>query len=370
MTSVPGPTTSPTPASRHRPLLVTADAGLLDDVIRIAATVGVELDVRSELAAAAGLWTSATAVLLGDDVTTGWVRATMPRRSDVVLLGTNSDDVAVWERALKIGAQQVIFLPDAEDCLAELFADLLDGRPESAPLVAVVGGRGGAGATTVAVALAVTASGLGRQVVLVDADPLGGGIDLAIGGESRAGLRWPDLAGTRGRVSSAALLAALPRTDNLTVLSWDRSGASAISAPAMDALLPAAQRGADLVVVDLPRRLDDAAASAAARATTILLIVPAEVRAAAAAARVAATVSSYCEDVRIVVRGPAPGRLDAAVIADSLALPLAGWLRPEPGLAAALERGDAPAARGRGPLAAFCGSFLSSVSVPARLLAA
>lgn len=374
MTSVPEPSSAHQPVSRQRPLLVTSDIGLLDDVIRIAATVGLELDVRSELSAAGGLWSSATAVLLGDDAAAGLARATLPRRADVILLGTDSEDAEVWERAVKIGAQQVIFLPDAEDCLAELFADLLDGRPESAPLVAVVGGRGGAGATTMAVALAVTSCRLGRRVVLVDADPLGGGIDLALGGESRAGLRWPDLAGTRGRVSSRALLAALPTalpgTDRLTVLSWDRGGAPTISAPAMEALLPAAQRGADLVVVDLPRRLDDAAASAAARAATILLVVPAEVRAAAAAVRVAATMSSYCEDVRVVVRGPAPGRLDAAVVADSLALPLAGWLRPEPGLAAALERGDAPAIRGRGPLAAFCGTFLTSVSWPARQLEA
>lgn len=369
MTPDPTPLLSSSSPEGPRPLLVTADALLLDDVVRIAATVGLDLDVRSDLSSAVALWAPASAVLLGDDIAAGMTSASLPRRSDVVVLGTDPDDADVWERALKIGAQQVIFLPDSEDWLAELFADLLDGRPQPAPLVAVIGGRGGAGATTLAVGLAVTASRLRRRVLLLDADPLGGGIDLAVGGEGTSGLRWPDLAGTRGRVSSRALLAALPSVDGLAVLSWDRGGALSLAAPAMEALVPAAQRGSDLVVVDLPRRIDDAAGVALARASTVLLVVPAEVRATAAAVRVAATVSSYCDDVQVVVRGPAPGRLDAAMVAESLGLPLAGWLRAEPGLAAALERGDAPAIRGRGPLAAFCESFLAS-GYPARQLAA
>ena len=47
-----------------------------------------------------------------------------------------------------------------------------------------------------------------------------------------------------------------------------------------------------------------------------------------------------------------------------LGLPLAGQIRAEPGLAAALERGDPPGRRTRGPLATFCAGFLGEV-VPA-----
>lgn len=353
-----------------RPLLITRDTLLLDDVVRIAATVGLELDVRSDLGSARSSWAGASTVLLGDDLAEAAARASFDRRDDVIIIGTSLDDADVWERAVRIGAEHVVFLPDAEPWLAELFADLVDGCPDPAPLLAVIGGRGGAGATTLTVAMAVTAARTGRRVVVVDADPLGGGIDLVVGGETSSGLRWPDLAGTRGRVNSSALLDALPKADSLTVLSWDRGDALTIPVAAMEALLPAAQRGSDLVVVDLPRRLDEAAASAAQRATVALLVVPAEVRAAAAAARVAAALSAYCEDVRVVVRGPAPGKLDAPVIAESLGLPLAGSLRPEPGLAAALERGDPPATRGRGPLAAWCGTFLPSLPAPSRRPAA
>jgi hypothetical protein len=63
-------------------------------------------------------------------------------------------------------------------------------------------------------------------------------------------------------------------------------------------------------------------------------------------------------DVRLVVRGPAPAGLTGELVADTLGLPLAGWLRPEPGLARTLERGDPPAASGRGPLATLCRDLL------------
>lgn len=349
---------------QHRPLLVTADLDLLDDVVRLGAAAGAELEVAPDITAARSSWATAAVVLVGGDLAEAAAGSRLPRRDDVVIVGTDLDDAAVWRRAVALGADHVVFLPDAESWLIDLLADAAEGRPRAAPVVGVLGGRGGAGATTLATALAVTGMRAGRRTMLVDADPLGGGIDLVLGGESTGGLRWPELASTRGRVSGTALHDALPRVDELTVLSWDRGDALSIPPEAMAALLAAAERGSDLVVVDLPRRADDAARCAMERASTVLLVVPAEVRAAAAAARVATSAGLYCRDLRVVVRGPAPAGLPAEVVADSLGLPLAGALKAEPGIAAALERGEPPARRGRGPLAAFCGSFLDELLPP------
>jgi len=90
----------------------------------------------------------------------------------------------------------------------------------------------------------------------------------------------------------------------------------------------------------------------------------------AAAARVAAAVSLHTADLRAVVRGPAPSGLTGAMIADSLALPLAGEMRAEPGLAGALERGEPPARRGKGPLARLCAGLLDTMPAPGRAAAA
>ena len=64
------------------------------------------------------------------------------------------------------------------------------------------------------------------EALLVDVDPWGGGIDLALGGEADAGLRWPDLAVQGGRLDYAALRDALPARDGVTVLSAGRAAAT------------------------------------------------------------------------------------------------------------------------------------------------
>ena len=122
-----------------------------------------------------------------------------------------------------------------------------------------------------------------------------------------------------------------------------------------------------LSVVDLPRALDPAARSAAAVADVVLLVVPAEIRATAAAGQVAARLANCAADLRVVVRGPAPGGLTDVLVADELGLPLAGWLAPEPGLAAALERGEPPGRSGRGPLASWPRDLVRSLGVPGQV---
>src|SRR6478752_3292617 len=54
------------------------------------------------------------------------------------------------------------------------------GVPVPVPLIAGVGGCGGAGASTLAVGLAVAALELGRCAVLFDADAFGGGLDRLV----------------------------------------------------------------------------------------------------------------------------------------------------------------------------------------------
>src|SRR5262249_27088259 len=161
----------------------------------------------------------------------------------------------------------------------------------------------------------------------LDADPLGGGLDLLLGAEREPGLRWPDLVTGRGRLRPGHLASGLPCVDGVRLLSWDRGevgeGAEA-PADAMAAVLSSAVRDSDLVSVDLPRALGSAAEVAASACHLGLVVVPAEVRAAAAARRVVAALEPRIDDLRLVVRGPAPTGLPAEVVADALRLPLAG----------------------------------------------
>ncbi|MEV4614985.1 septum site-determining protein Ssd [Kitasatospora sp. NPDC049258] len=353
------PAERPTPTG---PLILTGDESLADHLVRLCAAAGAEPQVLSGAPPPRRLWESAPLVLVGDDLAERC--AGLGRRPGVLLLGLDLDDGSVWVRGVQLGAEHVLFLPDAQVWLLERIADAAEGVGLPALTVAVLGGRGGAGASTLACALAVTAARTGRQTMLIDADPLGGGLDVLLGAEHVAGLRWPDLAGSRGRVSGAELAGALPAPHRLTTLSWDRSDLLTIPPEAMRSVLAAARRRGGLVVLDLPRHLDAAASQALEQADTGLLVVPAELRAMAAADRVAAAARMRLSDLRAVVRVPGPVGLAGPEIARGLRLRLAGELPREPGLSVDVERGAPPGSRERGPLARFCSSFLDEAMPP------
>ena len=353
--------------SVSRPLLVSARTEVIDDLLRLAAAAGVELEVACDCVAAHDSWLSAPIVIVDDQaVVDAEGIARLPRRDDVVLLGDDVDDATVWRRGLALRAEHVVFLPDADAWIVERLAVVRDGGGRPAPVVAVVGGRGGSGATTLAAALAMSAVGRRLRTMLVDLDPLGGGIDLSLGCEAEHGLRWPDLAQARGRLSGESLADALPRIGELPVLSWDRGSDIDVPFDAARAVLDAATRVSDLVVVDLPRAAGPAAVHVAARAAEVLLVVPAEVRAVASAERVLRTYGQLATSVRAVVRVPAPNGLPADVVCDVLSVGFAGELRTEPRLAQAADRGEPPGRRRRGPLAELCGRLLDELDVASR----
>ncbi|MBO1333782.1 septum site-determining protein Ssd [Streptomyces sp. VRA16 Mangrove soil] len=346
---------------RRAPLIVTEDVELLDDLLRLCAAAGVRPEVGHGAPESRGKWQAAPLVLVGDDAA-GRLRG-VTRRRGVVLVGRDQDDPDVWRRAVEIGADQVLMLPDGEQWLMDRIADVAEGVGRPALTVGVIGGRGGAGASTLACALAVASAKAGRRTLLVDADPLGGGLDVLLGAEAADGLRWPAFAQSRGRVGAGALEESLPRLHGLRVLSWDRGDLTAVPPEAVRAVLAAGRRRGGAVVVDLPRRVDVGSVEALAQLDLALLVVPQELRAVAAARRVAETVGMVVRDLRVVAapgrRGVRPGPLDADEVARLLGLPLAGELPWDDALLTARVPGPGAA----GPLARFCAEFWERVPV-------
>lgn len=369
-------------------LIVTEDDALLDDLLRLCAAAGAEAEVAhgapesgnnwTAWSGAAG-WRKAPLVLVGDDCAASAVLAGRPaaglpggvlRRPGVLLVGRDLDDPGVWARGARIGAEGVVMLPDAESWLAGRIADAAEGVGRPALTVGVLGGRGGAGASTLACALAVTAARSGERTMLIDGDALGGGLDVLLGGERAEGLRWPAFVESKGRVGGGALAESLPRVHDLSVLSWDRGDSVVIPADAMKTVLSAARRRGGTVVLDLPRRMDDSVAEALGQLDLGLLVIPAELRSVAAAHRVASRTQMVLRDLRAVVRTPGgpgsprgyPPGLAEEEIAELLELPLAGELPWEPGLLDAVERGVPPGARESGVLARFCRGFWEQLS--------
>jgi secretion/DNA translocation related CpaE-like protein len=342
-----------------RPLVVTADPELLDELLRLAAAGGAEPHVTDHAAGAVASWRMAPFVLVGWDRAAEILASGLPRRPSLVLVGTSAAEPDVWRQAVPLGAEHVAFLPEAERWLVERFADCAS--PRRGVVLGVVGARGGAGATSFAVALSLAAARMGRRTMLVDLDPYGGGVDLAFGAEGVEGPRWADFVGASPPASGEALASALPRCGEVTVLSWSRDGTPEIPSSVVSSLLSAARRGADVVVVDLPRSFDEPARAALGVADAAVVVCPAEFRAAVAAERVVGTLQLLVEDVRLVVRGPSPTGLTGADVAEAVGLPLTAWLDPEPDLDKALDEGRPPGRGGRGPLAEVCSSLLAGL---------
>jgi len=350
---------------------MVSDPDLLDAILRLAAAAGCELQRAVDPAQARAFWADAPVVLLDAAAAAQCARAGLARRGDVVLAVRGEPRDPVWQHAVAVGAEHVIALPEAEPWLVAALAEAAEGRCPGGRVLAVVGGRGGAGASVLAAAVAVTAVRHGARALLVDCDPLGGGLDLVLGAEDLDGLRWPGVGVEGGRVPATALHAALPSppvgrgSGELGVLSCDRSAHGPAPA-AVRAVVDAGRRAGETVVCDLPRYPTDAAVAALSGADLVALVVPADIRSCAAGARVAALLAEHGRPVRVVVRGPAPGGVEAEEVARALGLPVLVAMRPEPGLARALERGEAPG-RPRGPLAAAARSVLAELQAAAEV---
>jgi secretion/DNA translocation related CpaE-like protein len=351
-------------ADASRIVLVTARDDLRGSVLRLAALAGTEVDVLSASGGLRLLWRTARVVVVGSDLVHAVAAAGLPRRSDVVVLVTEEPDIALWRSAVELGAVRVLCLPADEQGLVELISDAVEERTASGTTIAVIGGCGGAGASTLAAALAVTAA-RAWPTLLVDGDRFGGGLDVLLGAEQQPGARWSDLASTRGRLSAAALTDALLRVEGLAVLSWDRSGSVELGPEAAAAVMDAAIRGFRWVVIDLPRSLDDAALVLATAASWVVIVVPATVRAVAAAATVATDVLAQCGQLRLVVRDARAGHLEVAEVAAALGLPVVTSLHSDPGVSSAAERGEPPLRRARGSLHDACQALLEATTADA-----
>jgi len=343
----------------RRVALVTGRSELRSVVVRVAGLVGAQVEVVDNSLGIRGVWRSAAAVVVGADLASAVAAAGLPRRSGVVVVTSGPPDDPLWRVAVDIGAQRVLGLPDDEQVLVDVLGDAAEGPSAAGAAIVVVGGCGGAGASTLAAGVAIV-SAKRTSTLLVDGDRLGGGLDVLLGIERVEGARWPDLAATRGRLSAAALTDALPATTGCAVLSWDRRGATGLTVAAADAVMDAALRGFQQVVVDLPRVLDDATAVLAAAADMALVVVPAGVRATAAAAVVVDGLRRHCDRIRLVVRDPGSGRLAANEVSAALGVSLAGVVRSEPAVIRAAERGQPPVRRSRGGFATVCRELLAT----------
>lgn len=219
------------------------------------------------------------------------------------------------------------------------------GRP--VPLIAVIGGCGGAGASTLAVSLAVTALAAGRRAILFDADPLGGGLEplvalgtvaIASGARFRTAQAWPhgvdppkpDLypEQQRPQPQPKCLPGRNGTEPDLALVTWGGPESEQISVAAMRNALRILRTSADIVVVDLPRAVDDSTQLVLSEATHTLVIAPVSERTAVSTSRLLPRLSVVGPRPQLIARLPSRDELTAREFASLLDAPLAGIIRP------------------------------------------
>lgn len=231
----------------------------------------------------------------------------------------------------------------------------------SAQVIGILGASGGVGASVLSCAVAVRATAAGLAAVAVDGVRFGGGLDVTMGIERERGLRWPDIAGVRGRVDGAELSAQLPCSVDVPVLSFDRSRDVALEHQPVREVLTALSSTHDMVVVDLPVAGSETFDWFSAPCDHVVLLVNTAARALAGALALACLIDGGRAELWVCVRSPGRHHESADAVAQALDLPLIGLLHDESGLDTDLQHGLPPGGSSRGPLAEVADQILAQV---------
>lgn len=331
----------------NRPLLITMDQDLIDEVISIASSRAVDIQVESSLVTARRFWMSASTIVIGADVLPETHGASLPRRTSIVVVAIDdreeTSERELWRSAVNVGAENVLVIPSCGEALGEALTQGREGPSRHGRLVTVSSGSGGAGASTIALALAQLAVKRGVKTVVIDGDPFGGGLDLLAGAEDDSGIRWSALVDAEGRVPAHALEAGLVQVAGISLLSFGRDDWATPEVAVAESVLATALRVFDLVIVDCGR--DSFSAPFISRAHINVVVVRNHVRAAAAAASRIRFITRGLAETLILIARDAQG-IDAESIARALGVRVgvnvgeASVLPFLPGMAMRADDGD------------------------------
>ncbi|MET9203312.1 septum site-determining protein Ssd [Gordonia sp. NPDC003585] len=349
-------------------LLALLSPDLHDDVARCAAAAGYRM-VTADPRDCRRPWLTSRAVLVDPDALDVLATAGQPRRAGVILVANGEPPARSWRLALDLGADDAVSLPADDGRLVRALSVIRAPRRNPVGAVALLPAHGGAGASVLSLAVALTAARAGSHTLLLDLDEGGPGADLLLGIEDRPGLRWQDLSLEGGAVSAPALHHALPKAeDRLSVLASRGDDCTALRADAVSAVIDAGRGNGDLVVLDLPRESHPAVVAAIESTDLVVLVTTPTVVGCAAARRTAKRLLTGDVQVALCVRGPSPGGLRACQVADAVGLPLLASYRPDPRLPAHLESGR-PHISPRSPLGRAAQAIYGRVSPGERIAA-
>ena len=197
----------------------------------------------------------------------------------IIALGA-VNDVSFYRRLIDAGAKDYLVRPVQPDVLAAAIDSahapraVAGSNKDGTRFVAVIGARGGAGASMVAINTAWTIShDMDKTVALVDLDLSFGTVALALDLEPTHGLR--EILDNPERVDNLFIKSALVReSENLYVLGAEEpfDDQFMVNSTALERLLSELSDTVDVVVADVPRNLIGTQRELLTRADTVVLV--------------------------------------------------------------------------------------------------
>lgn len=132
---------------------------------------------------------------------------------------------------------------------------LMKNSPQAATVLTVSSPSGAVGTSVMAAILAKSLSARGCTVALIDGDPQLGGLDVLLGLEADAGMRWSDVDVPMGRLDGHGLLSQLLDWEGVSVMSSNPWRAHTPQEWEQEAVMRALASVCDVLVVDSPQHV-------------------------------------------------------------------------------------------------------------------
>jgi len=261
--------------------------------------------------------------------------------TSLVLAGSPS--TKSWQVAADIGAKHIVLIPESRQWLVDYIKSVPN---KLGKVVSFSGVTGGAGATTVALALARTAAQSGKSVTLVDLDFASVGLDIAAGCEQSLGLNWSTLKTQAAQADGEAIIAELPEAEGVRLLTND-SLTTEIDAELQTRVIEQLSLNCDLVVIDAGRWEPKSAVNAISISETYL-VIPNTIRACAIAREIVGIEASQSQ--KLIVREVPGSGLNPVMVAQTIDRPLAAVVPTDPRICELSEQG---LALGANPISKF-----------------
>lgn len=316
-------------------LLISSNPLIIEEFKSIAALVNVQLIVTSQptqkqLSATQRIFIDHEADLSNINLEVLQITNSESFESSLVLAGAAT--TRSWQVATEIGAKHVVLIPESRQWLV----DYIKSVPKKlAQVVSLTGITGGAGTTTIALALARACAQSGRSVTLVDLDFQSVGIEIAAGCEKSHGLNWSAIQKQAAQADGDAIIAMLPEIEGVRLLANDVLGPTP-EVKLQTRVVEQIISNCDVVLIDAGRWTPESVICSL-EITERLFVLPNTIRACANGREIFSLDSGQHQ--QLIVRELPGSGLNPGMVAETLDRPLVAVVPTDPRMCELSEQG-------------------------------